>query len=189
MCYAVVWKRTRFILYDMRVLLIPPRLRASNFAIQTVMKCPACKRTLKKIKVGSAALDICQGGCGGIWFDGDELDKVAKSVAVGKKVVAEITRTAEVPADEHRVLKCVHCRGVKLEQKLFSLGSGVIMDRCPKCASIWLDHGELETICDETIPIPRPVRHVVERMSRKPLSVPINFNVVREVQKLRIRVA
>ena len=59
------------------------------------------------------------------------------------------------------------------------------MDRCPKCASIWLDHGELETIREETIPAPRPVRHVV---GRKPMSVPINFQIVREVQRLRISV-
>ena len=153
------------------------------------MKCPACKRVLKKIKVGSASLDICQDGSGGIWFGGDEPDKVAKSVAVGKKVVAEITRTVEVTADEHRVIKCVSCHGVKLEQKLFSLGSGVIMDHCPKCEGIWLDHGELETIREETNPAPRPVRHVVERSDRKPLSVPISFQMVREVQRLRISVA
>jgi Zn-finger nucleic acid-binding protein len=153
------------------------------------MKCPACKRVLKKIKVGSAALDICQGGCGGIWFDGDELDKVAKSAAVGKKVVAEITRTVELTVDEHRMLKCGHCRGVNLEQKLFSLGSGVIMDRCPKCAGVWLDFGELETIREETMPAPRPVRHVVDRRGQKPVGVPINFQIVREVQRLRISVA
>lgn len=153
------------------------------------MKCPACRRELKNIKVGSVNLDICQGGCGGIWFGGAELDKVVKSVAVGTKTVAEITRSIEVTADEHRVIKCVSCRGVKLEQKLFSLGSGVIMDRCPKCEGIWLDHGELETIREETNPAPRPVRHVVARTKRKPVSVPINFNVVREVQRLRISVA
>lgn len=153
------------------------------------MKCPACKRVLKKIKVGSANLDICQGGCGGIWFDGEELDKVAKSVAVGKKVVAEITRTIEVTADEQRVLKCGHCRGVNLEQKLFSLGSGVIMDCCPKCNGIWLDHGELETIREEIIPASRLVRHVVERKGQKPTGVPINLQIVREVQRLRISVA
>lgn len=152
------------------------------------MKCPACKRALKKIKVGPATLDVCQGGCGGIWFDGDELDKVAKSVAVGKKVVAEITRTLEVKADEHRVLKCACCRGVNLEQKLFSLGSGVIMDRCPRCAGIWLDHGELETIREETIPAPRPVRHVVQRTDQESVGVPINFQIVREVQRLRVSV-
>ena len=150
------------------------------------MKCPACKRVLRTIKVGPVSLDICQGGCGGIWFSGDELDKIVKSAAAGKETVAEITRSIEVTADEHRVLKCLSCRGVKLERKLFSLGSGVIMDRCPKCESIWLDHGELETIREETNPAPRLARHVVER---KPLSVPINFNVVREVQKLRISVS
>jgi Zn-finger nucleic acid-binding protein len=168
---------------------LPSRLRSRKLVIKTGMKCPVCKRALEAIKVGNVVLDVCQGGCGGIWFDGDELDKVARSPAVGKQVVAEITRTVEMPPDEHPVLKCRHCRGVKLEQKLFSLGSGVIMDRCPKCAGIWLDFGELEAIREETIPAPRPVRHVVERSDRKPMSVPINFQIVREVQRLRISVA
>jgi Zn-finger nucleic acid-binding protein len=150
------------------------------------MKCPVCLRVLEKIKVGKVVLDICQGGYGGVWFDGDELDKVAKSVAAEEKTVAKITRRVEVAGDEHRVLKCVRCRGVKLERKLFSLPSGVIMDCCPKCAGVWLDHGELETIREETNPAPRPARHVVERKS---MSVPINFQMVREVQKLRISVA
>lgn len=150
------------------------------------MKCPVCKRALEKIKVGNVVLDICQGGCGGIWFDGDKLDKVARSAAAWKNSTTEITRSIEVSEDEHRVLKCAHCRGVKLERKLFSLGSGVIMDCCPKCAGVWLDHGELETIHEETNPAPRPVRHVVER---KHLSVPINFQVVQKVQRLRISVA
>lgn len=151
-----------------------------------VMKCPVCKHTLKKTAVGPVSLDACQGGCGGIWFDADELAKINKSFPAVKNPVAEISRSVEVDSGEDRILKCVKCRGIKLERKLFSLGSGVIMDCCSKCGGVWLDHGELETIREETNPAPRPVRHIVERKST---SLPINFQLVREVQKLRISVS
>jgi Zn-finger nucleic acid-binding protein len=141
---------------------------------------------MKKMKVGSVALDVCQSGCGGIWFDAEELERINAQIPGGKNPAANIERTVEVDAGEDRVLKCVHCRGVKLERKLFSLGSGVIMDCCPKCAGLWLDHGELETIREETNPAPRPVRHVVERASAK--NVPITFGVIREIQRLRVSV-
>lgn len=151
------------------------------------MKCPACKHALKKTSVGSVTIDVCQGGCGGIWFDADELAKVNTAVPTGKNPIATINRTVEADAGEDRVLKCVKCRGTKLERKLFSLGSGVIMDCCPKCQGIWLDHGELDTIREETNPTPRPVRHIVERHA--PQSVPINFAVIQQVQKLHISVS
>ena len=162
-----------------------PRLCGLKKVIQSPMKCPACKRVLKKLKVGPVTLDACQDGCGGIWFDADELGKINATLATGKNPVAEISRTVEVDTGETRVLKCVKCRGATLERKLFSLGSGVIMDCCSKCGGLWLDHSELETIREETNPAPRPVRHIVERKST---SLPINFQLVREVQKLRISV-
>ena len=37
------------------------------------MKCPACKGELRKRNAGNMELDVCLGGCGGIWFDQGEL--------------------------------------------------------------------------------------------------------------------
>jgi uncharacterized protein len=37
------------------------------------MKCPACFNELTQLQVGSLVVDVCQGGCGGIWFDAFEL--------------------------------------------------------------------------------------------------------------------
>jgi Zn-finger nucleic acid-binding protein len=33
------------------------------------MKCPACKNVLQEMTVDNVTVDICKGGCGGIWFD------------------------------------------------------------------------------------------------------------------------
>src|ERR1044071_6617213 len=41
-----------------------------------VMQCPACFNELSPFHVGSVAVDVCQGSCGGIWFDAFELQRV-----------------------------------------------------------------------------------------------------------------
>ena len=40
------------------------------------MKCTACDRALTEIQVGHLKVDACLGGCGGVWFDAFELQRV-----------------------------------------------------------------------------------------------------------------
>jgi uncharacterized protein len=37
------------------------------------MNCPACRGTLTRVNVSGLTVDVCQGGCAGIWFDQAEL--------------------------------------------------------------------------------------------------------------------
>jgi len=152
----------------------------------TDVKCPACDRTLIELVVGSVRLDVCQGGCGGVWFDATELAKVNQDIPSGTEPLTEVSQTALLNLDEQRTRKCIRCQNVKLERKLFSLGSGVIMDCCPHCGGLWLDHGELESIRAETNPVRRPAHHVVARPAPKPKTIPINFGVIQQVQRLRV---
>ena len=39
------------------------------------MKCPACENELTDKDVGGVTVDICNGGCGGLWFDNFEFKK------------------------------------------------------------------------------------------------------------------
>jgi len=39
------------------------------------MNCPACGNILEQMTVGDVTVDVCQRGCGGIWFDNFELEK------------------------------------------------------------------------------------------------------------------
>ncbi len=150
------------------------------------MKCPACARKLTEIKVGAVALDVCQGGCGGVWFDAAELEKLNRSVPTGDTPLAEISRDESIVLDETPARECVRCRGAKLERKLFSLGTGVIMDCCGRCGGLWLDHGELAAIRAETHPPPLPVQHVVKRHAAS-RSIKVTFEVMQQVQHLRIK--
>jgi len=43
---------------------------------EKIIDCPACNRKLSKLKVQDIVVDICEDGCGGVWFDAGELKKV-----------------------------------------------------------------------------------------------------------------
>lgn len=148
------------------------------------MKCPACDRKLAPMKVGSVLLDVCQDGCGGVWFDAAELKKVSAEQHGCSGRIVKVKSKLDLPVDPASTRQCPRCAGIALERRLYSLGTGVEMDCCPQCAGIWLDHGELEVIQEETNPTPQPARHVVRRAGR---SIPIDFNVVQQVEALRIR--
>ena len=39
------------------------------------MICPECNNTLQKMTVNDVTLDVCNHGCGGVWFDDQEINK------------------------------------------------------------------------------------------------------------------
>ena len=110
------------------------------------MKCPACFNELKDMQVGNLLLDACQGGCGGVWFDGFELQKVDdRSEAAGEPLL-QIERDERIVVDPARKRACPRCEGVKLHRHYFSARRRVEVDQCPNCGGYWLDAGELALI-------------------------------------------
>ena len=109
------------------------------------MRCPACERRLLRLKTGSVTLDTCH-GCGGIWFDHGELEKVNQEQPDPDELIADFPVRPNVRATENPTRPCPRCETATLAQKLYSLGSGVILDTCPQCHGLWLDRGELEKI-------------------------------------------
>ena len=113
------------------------------------MKCPACFNELTETQVGSVVVDVCAGGCGGIWFDAFELKQVDEAhEAVGEHLV-KIRRDPGLQVDSSRKRPCPRCDGIKLKRHLFSPKIKVEVDHCPNCAGYWLDAGELEKIRQE----------------------------------------
>jgi uncharacterized protein len=109
------------------------------------MKCPACFNELSGFSVGPITVDVCHGGCGGIWFDAFELQKVDERHEAGN-VLLDIRRDEKVVVDFSRKRECPRCPGVKLHRHFFSAKRSVQVDQCPNCAGYWLDAGELEQI-------------------------------------------
>ncbi len=110
------------------------------------MKCPACFNQLSRLQVGSLVVDVCQHGCGGIWFDAFELQRVDQQTEeVGERLL-HIQRDPKVVVDTSRKRECPRCEGIKLQRHFFSPRRRVEVDECPNCAGYWLDAGELAQI-------------------------------------------
>jgi hypothetical protein len=91
-------------------------------------------------------LDICYGGCGGIWFDKAELENVSARAATTLHTVWQVP-VGNVKLTEPRL--CPRCPAQVLDRKWFSPLQKVEIDECPKCGGIWLDAGEFSRIYDE----------------------------------------
>jgi uncharacterized protein len=109
------------------------------------MKCPACFNELAEIQLGEVPLDVCQGGCGGIWFDAFELQRLDDPTEVAGPLL-QIKKSQSLSVDFERKRECPRCAGVKLYRHFFSARRKVQVDQCPNCGGYWLDAGELEQI-------------------------------------------
>jgi Zn-finger nucleic acid-binding protein len=91
-------------------------------------------------------LDICYGGCGGIWFDATELERV------GPRAATTLHTIWSVPVNNLKSAEirfCPRCTGQVLDRKWFSERKQVEIDQCPICGGIWLDAGEFTRVYDE----------------------------------------
>jgi uncharacterized protein len=110
------------------------------------MKCPACFNELTETQVGSVSVDVCQRGCGGIWFDAFELQRVDEEHEAAGERLLDIQHDERVVVDHARKRECPRCPGVKLQRHFSSARRQVEVDQCPNCAGYWLDAGELAKI-------------------------------------------
>jgi uncharacterized protein len=110
------------------------------------MKCPACFNELTLFQLRDLTVDVCQGGCGGVWFDAFELQKVDDERETAGDPLLNIQRNQGLIVDKSRKRECPRCVGVKLHRHFFSAKRRVEVDECPGCAGYWLDAGELASI-------------------------------------------
>jgi len=110
------------------------------------MKCPACFNELSQLQVGKLTVDVCHGGCGGIWFDAFELQRVDEEQEVAGERLLDIQRDERIRVDPTRKRECPRCEGIKLKRHFFSAKRRVEVDQCPNCGGYWLDAGELALV-------------------------------------------
>ncbi len=113
------------------------------------MKCPACFNELIETKLGGVTVDVCKGGCAGIWFDAFELQKVDEQEEISEEWLLQIERDPGIRVDPSLRRACPRCDDVKLKRHFFSAKRQIEVDLCPGCAGYWLDAGELEKIRGE----------------------------------------
>jgi Zn-finger nucleic acid-binding protein len=110
------------------------------------MNCPSCKSPLREKAAGGMTLDVCYGGCGGIWFDATELDRVSAQAATTLHTIWQAP-SGTLNLTGPRL--CPRCPEQVLERKWFSDTKKVEIDQCPTCNGMWLDAGEFSRIYDE----------------------------------------
>jgi Zn-finger nucleic acid-binding protein len=110
------------------------------------MKCPACENQLQEMTVSDITVDVCKGGCGGIWFDNFELKKFDEPHESAGQELLEIERDESITVDHTKKRNCPKCDDMVMMRHFSSSKKEVEIDECPNCCGIWLDTGELEKI-------------------------------------------
>jgi Zn-finger nucleic acid-binding protein len=111
------------------------------------MICPACGHPLVTRPAGAISVDVCDGGCGGVWFDRFELHKVDEQIEPVAPELVHIARDPSVAVQRERRYSCPRCTdGVVLMRHFWSVQRAITIDECPECSGVWLDSGELETL-------------------------------------------
>lgn len=96
--------------------------------------------------VGDVAVDVCKGGCGGIWFDNFEIKKFDEPHESTGESLLDVERDESITVDHTKRLKCPKCDDVVMMRHFFSVKKDVEIDECPGCGGYWLDAGELREI-------------------------------------------
>jgi len=110
------------------------------------MDCPACRTTLTPVNVSGLTIDVCQGGCAGIWFDQAELRSLDEPVDKAGEILVELAGKPQLTVDLTQRRRCPRCPDSVLMRHFYSAKRAVTVDECPTCAGTWLDGGELEQI-------------------------------------------
>mgnify|MGYP006436422485 CR=1 FL=1 len=115
------------------------------------LRCPRCHSGMTAETVDGLELDVCY-GCGGIWYDRDELKARLKShMQLTGEAGPDIAQTSWKRAPDADISKveylpCPHCQKQMTRQN-FGRASGVIVDVCGY-HGLFLDAGEFQRIAD-----------------------------------------
>jgi len=96
--------------------------------------------------VGDVTVDVCRGGCGGIWFDSFEFKKFDEPNESAGEELLDVEQDASIVVDHTKRLKCPKCDDLVMMRHFFSVKKEVEVDECPGCGGFWLDAGELRKI-------------------------------------------
>ena len=95
----------------------------------TQLPCPSCNKNLSQIIAESVQVDICNSGCGGIWFDKTELERFDEPKVFLPPQLFQVIPNALVAIDRNKTRSCPRCSNQVLQQQLQSdtLGIEVIV--------------------------------------------------------------
>jgi Zn-finger nucleic acid-binding protein len=110
------------------------------------------------------AVERCP-SCGGVWFDLDELNAFLDSGAgltPSSPAPASGPSAAELDAESGSCPKC----GVALVPAPAPTNPKVRVDRCVKCAGLWVDGAELDRVSGKDLPFNERLKAVFGDLSK-----------------------
>jgi Zn-finger nucleic acid-binding protein len=113
------------------------------------VKCPACSNEMTEVLVQDVAVDVCKGGCGGVWFDWMELTKVDEPHESAGEQLLAIERNPNLNVDRERRRHCPRCQDMIMMRHYASVKRSIEVDECPQCGGFFLDCGELGDLRDQ----------------------------------------
>jgi Zn-finger nucleic acid-binding protein len=99
---------------------------------------------LRETSLGAVRVDGCD-GCGGVWFDHQELTAVARTQAAQLQALEDRFQPSAFPPERQSKMLCPTCQ-VELFEFEFKHSPGIKLDGCRQCQGIWVDDGELQAI-------------------------------------------
>jgi Zn-finger nucleic acid-binding protein len=115
------------------------------------MKCINCGKNMTTVEAGGVVVDVCNEGCGGMWFDMLELKRFDEPHEGAGEELLRLEPPYPVQIQHDRRLNCPRCADVVLMRFFFSPRRRVEVEHCPNCGGHWLDAGELRLIRDEAL--------------------------------------
>ena len=99
--------------------------------------CPACGEDMVHEYFAKAFVDVCVNGCGGIWFDRHELQRLDHMTkGKGPRLRAALADARQTDGDRGPI-QCVHC-SEPMSQCEHEHAKEVTIDECSTCGGIFL---------------------------------------------------
>jgi Zn-finger nucleic acid-binding protein len=117
--------------------------RARTSGNEVHARCPACRGTLRDVRVGDTALLECE-RCRGVWVDAGTFEHICANHEAQAAVLHQDATVATPAAAAVHYRKCVAC-GKLMNRLNFGRLSGTIVDVC-RGHGTFLDKGELHRI-------------------------------------------
>lgn len=121
------------------------QIRKDTDCTETI-KCPACKTDMLKIYIPQVGfnIDLCVDGCGGIFFDNREFEKINVPDNDIESVLNLLKDKTFTPVNKNAVRVCPACKTKML--KNIASKARVEIDTCPVCGGKFLDNTEFDVI-------------------------------------------
>jgi Zn-finger nucleic acid-binding protein len=107
------------------------------------MQCPACGNELLPEMINNTTFHICDGGCGGVWFERQELENWNENSTYNETHLTVKKETCPSLNQSKRYI-CPTCESIIMQRRYLDTIEDVLVDECSSCGGFWLNGDDLE---------------------------------------------